>query len=238
MKNFFPLLGTLCFLFASTEAAQNIEIDSTNLLRCTLSSRHHNRISVDGQRIKKVIYPEGDVSIRMEEDSGQIFVQAMVDFPSETTATIITNCGVVQDLEFSFADKASEILILREKIDEENVDFSGLIAMDCGDEINAIQDVIEKMLSGTILEEYIPVEDRQICCRIKREVILKSSMRLVGPLYTIYVLTLENKGRRLEKIHEREINFVAGEWIFIEKNELDRGDKALVLMGVKTYEQQ
>ncbi len=154
-------LGSLCFI-CNTHAAQNIELDSTNLLKCTLSSRHHNRVFVDGQRIKKVIYPEGDISIRMEEDSGQIFVQAMVDEPSETTVTIITNCGVVQDLELSFSDKASEILILREKAEEKSCDFSGVIAMDCGDEVNAIQDAIEKMITGKIPEEYIPVEDQQI----------------------------------------------------------------------------
>src|SRR2546425_223779 len=132
----FIYLGVICLALTSIEAAQTIEMDSSNLFKCTLSSRHHNRIFVEGQRIKKIFYPEGDISIR-----------------------------------------------------------------------------------------------------IKRGVILRSSMRLVGPLYTIYVMTIENNGKRQECIYEREINCIDGEWVFLEKNKMKRNDKMLALIGVKTYEQ-
>lgn len=228
----------LSLAFTSIEAAQIIEIDSTNLLRCTFSSRHHNRIAVEDQRIKKIIYPEGDISIRMEEESGQAFVQAMVDNPSVTTVSIVTSEGIVQDLELSFTDKESEILILKGNLVEEGMCLDSLSSIDCGAEIDSIQNAIEGILSGSLPEEYIPVEDREICCRIRRYVTLKSLIRLVGPLYTIHVLILENNGRRKECIHEREINCIAGEWVFLEKNELGRSDKALAFIGVKTYEQE
>jgi hypothetical protein len=192
---------------------------------------------VDGQRIKKVVYPPGDVLVSIEEESGQIFVQAMMDNPPETTISIITNSGFVQDLELEFTEKPTEIVILKEKSVEESVCLSDLNAIECREEIDSIQDAIEALLIGETPEEYIPVEDRQICGRVKRGVILRSVMRLVSPLYTIYVMNVENTGRNRECIHEKEINCVNGEWVFIERGELESADKMLALIGVKTYAQ-
>jgi len=221
-----------CMAFSSAEAAICVEMNSKQLLSCTLSSRHHNRIAVEGQRIKKIIYPEGEILIRIEEQSGQIFVQAMVDHPGETTVSIVTSEGLVQDLELSFQDKASEILLLQEKHLDDVTEAFG----DCDDETSAMQRAIEVLLSGKVPEEYVPIAERQFCCCLKRQVTLRSIMRLIGPIYTIYVFLLENSGHKCERIHESEINCVDGEWIFLEKNELKRGEKMMALIGVKTYE--
>lgn len=222
-------------LFTSLEAAICVDINSKNLLKCVLSSRHHNRIAVEDQRIKKIIYPEGEVLIRIEEETGQIFVQAMVEKPSETTVSIVTNKGTIQDLELSFTDKSSEILILKDIGKAEESCLANSI--DCEDELSLMQDCIEKMMSGNIPEEYVPVEDRKICCQIKSDLILKSIMRLVGPVYTVYVMHIENIGRRCEFIHESDLNCVKGEWIFVERHQLERNQKMMALIGVRTYEQ-
>ena len=115
--------------------------------------------------------------------------------------------------------------------------FEGCNSTSCDEEIDAIQKAIEAMLLGNVPDEYVPVEDRQICCQIRKDVVLKSTMRLVGPLYTIYVLMIDNGFCRKVSIKESEINCVKGEWIFIEKTELECGEKMLALIGVKTYEQ-
>jgi TraK protein len=229
---FFSLWLT-CFC-VSLGANQVIEMDSNVLFKCVFSSRHHNRIAVSEQRIKKVIYPEGEVLIRMEEDTGQIFVHAMVPNPLETTITVITSEGDVQDLEISFADRPLEVLLLKGKSEDCLCELSSL---ELDDERSAMHNIIESLLFGKTPAEHIPVQDRQICFRVKSRVMAKSVMRLIGPLFTVYVLHLENQGCKKACIHEKEINCIRGEWVFMEKHELKPCEKGLALIGVKTCEQ-
>lgn len=221
------------FLTSSLQAAVFLEMDSTKLLKCTLSHKHHNRIVVEGQRIKKALYSEGKVLIRTEEASGQLFVQALVGYPSALTVSIITEEGCVQDVEIDFENKSSEILILKDK----NLSASSDSFVCVDDDKGLIQNVIEKMMAGNIPEEYVPVEDRQICCQIKYKVNSMSVMRLIGPVYTIYVFKIENNSYRSACIHEQDVNCVNGEWIFIERNTLKHDEKMMALVGVRTYEQ-
>ena len=239
MQRFFISIATVLFFNSALEAAFCLEMDSKKLLKCTFSYRHHNRIVVEGQRIKKVFYTEDEVLIRTEEESGQVFVQALVEHPAEITVSIITKEGLVQDIELDFTDKSSEILILRNSLlplvsnanslDDPNMCFEG--------DSSLIQNAIEMMMAGKVPEEYVPIADRQICCQIKGKVTSNSLMRLIGPVYTIYAFLIENKGYRTVRLHEQEVNCVHGEWVFIERNELKRDEKMMALIGVRTYEQ-
>lgn len=236
MNHLYACLVLSIFSTSAIHATHVAEIDSKTLLRCTFSSLHQNRIALDGQRIKKAIYSESELVTCMDETSGQLFVRTHTNYPSVTTLSVITASGVVQDIEITFVEKPSEILILKEPLDEE----SCLAESDISDEndgINTMQHAIENLLKGSIPEEYIPVEDRQICLHITRSVTMKSVMRLVGPLYTIYVLHIENRGRSCTSLHESTINSIGGEWVFLEKHKLERQDKILALIGMRTDEQ-
>jgi TraK protein len=233
VKLYFIFLAFACSFLTPIGAAQNLEMDSTNLLKCCISSRHHNRIFVDGQRIKKVIFAEGDIAINIEEESGHIFVQALVDRPAETTVSIVTSEGIVQDLELSFADKSSEILVLREN-------QADLLALDSCEkvpnafdvEIEPIQNIIEGILCGSIPEEYIAVDDGDFQRTIRKGVLLKGVTKLIGPTHTIYVLTIQNNSFRRQCIRESEINFQKGDWVYLDTSNLPRDGKSLALIGV------
>ncbi|MFI5343140.1 MAG: type-F conjugative transfer system secretin TraK [Chlamydiales bacterium] len=232
MKSFYGVLFVLGFLTSSIEAAQYLDMDTTNILKCTVSSRHHNRIVVDGKRIKKVIYPDGDISIRVEEESGQIFVQPMIDIPQCTTVSIVTSEGVVQDLELNFEDLTSEILILR-GIECFPCEIEELEVCSEGSELDSIQAVVNSILSGYVPVEYTSVDTQEIDCTIGRGVTLKSISKLVGWSYTIYILGIENFSSRCKVLNECEINIPQGEWVFIENRNLNRGEKTIALIGVK-----
>ena len=223
-------------LISSLEATHIADIDSSTLLRCTFSSKHQNRIAIDGERIKKVIYSESDLVVCTDETSGQLFVRTHANGPSVTTLSVITPQGVVQDVEITFVDRPSEILILKEPFTEEEEFTPEIDIPDCDDEVNAMQHAIEMLLTGSIPEEYIPVEDRQVCYLIKRSITMKSVMRLVGPIYTIYVFHIENQGRGSTRIQESAINCIGGEWVFLEKHDIERKSKVLALIGLRTDE--
>ena len=51
-------------------------IDTTKPMKCVLSRTHQNRIMIKNGIVKKLIYPAGTFSVRMEEESGQAFLTA------------------------------------------------------------------------------------------------------------------------------------------------------------------
>lgn len=218
-------------------AAQELRIDTTVLLRSTLSSRHHNRISFENKRIRKVFYPEGAILIRIEEDSGQIFVQALIDQPPVTTISLVTNDGIIQDLELSFSDKSSEILILKESKGEccqEGVTICSYCVFQ--DKQMRIQDVVDQVLAGYAPEEYLSMDDNGDSFCIKKGIILRRSSVLIGPLDTVYIMTVENRSYRCQRLQECELNVLGGEWVYLDKPILNSGEKALVMIGVSNDE--
>lgn len=232
MKSFCGILLSLGVLISHAEAAQYLDMDTTNILRCIISSRHHNRIVVDGKRIKKVIYPDGEIAIRVEEESGQIFVQPMIDKPTLTTVSIVTSEGIVQDLEIEFVDISSEIVILRDK------EFLPCEVDECvvsseSSELDDIQDLIKSILSGYTPIEYTAVDTQEIDCAIYKGVTLKSFAKLVGWSYTIYVLGIDNSSSRTKMLQECDINIPQGDWVYIDNRKLEGGKKTIALIGVK-----
>ena len=109
-----------CFLNISIQAAIFEDLDPHGLVKCQFSSVYQNRIAVDGNRIKKVILASEGLSVTLEEESGQVFVYALSYKPDATTLSLITDIGTVQDIEISFVEKPSEILILKRKEDRKN----------------------------------------------------------------------------------------------------------------------
>lgn len=233
MKALYVVLFTLGCFITDAQAALYLDIDMSNILRCTLSSRHHNRIVVDGKRIKKVIYPEGAIAIRVEEQSGQIFVQPMIEAPPNTTVSIVTNDGLVQDLELNFEDKTSEIVILQtcstENFSCESEEFP---FRNENFPLDSIQALINSILNGSVPEEYTVVEAEEIDCMVNRGVSLKSLSKLIGSNHTIYIIGIENQSSRRKILKEQEINILQGDWIFIENRELHSKEKTIALIGV------
>jgi hypothetical protein len=222
----------LLLLFLSTflsraEAAQFLDIDTTQLLRCVFSSRHHNRIAISGKRIKKVFCPEGDVVVRQEEESGQVFVQSLVERPPVTTISIVSNDGIVQDIELHFEECSAEILILTERR-EECLDPRCCI-VDAG--TNPFDALIAGVLNQQIPDNYISFSCDRKAKQVKKGVILRRISKFIGENDTAYLLGVENVSRIKQCIQESDVNILGGDWVYLQKRELCPGEKTFALVG-------
>ena len=234
LKTFSLFILSACLHNLELSAATYKEMDSTNLIRCNLSSRHHNRICLEGKKIKKIMYPETDVTIRLDEDSGQLFVQPLVSMPSCTTVSIITSDGVVQDLELTFSDKSSEILILKSSSSQENECDEIFEEVSPEDErLDCIQSAIRIVYSGVVPEEYVVVMAKECFFDKEKSLLLTSESKLIGVSYTVYLVVVENRTCSTRRISETDVNFLCGEWVWIEKECLQKGEKSLALIGVR-----
>jgi hypothetical protein len=221
----------------SLESALYKELDSTNLIRCNLSSRHHNRICVEQKKIKKFLYPEGEILIQLDEHSGQLFVQPMVTAPSCTTLSIIISDGTVQDLELTFSEKSSETLILQPNPEAESVYEE--VTFECTPDdirLETIQSALRCINTGMVSAEFDVVVNERSFFDKKNRLLMTSKSSLVSASYTIYMVIVENRSRFTKNISEQDINFICGEWVWLEKSCLLRGERSLALIGVKNDE--
>ncbi len=209
-------------------ATHFLEIDTTHLLQCTLSSRHHNRIAISGKRIKKFIYPEGFIAIRQEEESGQIFVQSLVDYPPITTLSIVTEDGVVQDLELHFEDCRAELIVLQEPetcpsicLEEACIELPNY----------GLEKLIDGALSGRLPEGYISFECDRRAKRLKKGVCLRRVSKFIGDSSSVFLLSIENNSKSKQAINECELSFMGGDWVYIQKTALNPGEKMIALVG-------
>lgn len=226
MNRYFSIF--YCFLFITTvEATQFLETDTTQLLHCTLSYRHHNRIAFSGKRIKKFIYPEGFIVVRQEEESGQIFVQSLVDNPPITTISIVSDDGFVQDLEIHFGDYPAEIVILEEGrtcccIEEEIIPcFPN----------NDFEELISGALTGRLPNGYISFECDRKTHRMKKGLYARRISQLIGDETSAFLLLIENHSKSRMTIQECELSFMGGDWTYIQKNQLEPGEQGIALVG-------
>ena len=209
-------------------SAHFCEMNPTEVIPVCLSSCNHNRIGIIGDRIKKVFFRGTDISVDVEENSGQIFVQALrADCPN-TTLSIVTCSGYLQDLELSFIDKSSEIVLLQpqntswiESQQEvcENADESDLTS------------IVEGFLKGEIPEGYVSFEDCNSPVQIKKRLKLKRFSRIVSDKQIVFAFRIYNESSELQSIRECEVNVLDGDWVFIDRYRLRPNECALVLIG-------
>jgi hypothetical protein len=201
------------------------EIDTTRPLRCTFSLEHQNRVMVNGGRIQKAIFPDGRISVQMEDESGQIFVYPLNNFQRETTLSVVTENGFVQDLEIKFEVQSTEVVILNEPgevCDESNEK-----------EIEAakIENSIRKILNGETPEGFVAFEDfrgetkSMICLDVKR------IARFEGDRQTLYLYLIMNKGLKHICLHEQTLSSTAN-WIYLAQNNLQPKEEIVAIVSV------
>lgn len=200
-------------------------IDTTTPLECTFSSCHHNRILVNGQRIRKVICPEVPLSIRMEEESGQVFVHALPDAPERVTLSVITNSGLVQDLEISFGERSSEVVVLTDPKEEKTVSNArsakGFLAFS------------NLIFAGRLPEgyRYLPVKHVQFC--LSDGGIARLVARLEGESDYILVYQIINRSCQWQGVRECELSCIGSQWVCLESNRIPPSSRIMGLVSVR-----
>lgn len=217
----------------SIEAALSYDLDTTKLLRCSFSIDHHNRIMIQNGRVRKIIYPEENLSISLEEHSGQAFIYAVGRIEKPLALAVITDSGLVQDIELSFQSKESEVLILNEPQEEEETkDVLPSSIVPCMTEEEQRQLLVNDILSGRLPEGYVsctqPRWNRSIKCGLQGTNIVK----LENATSTIYIYEIVNRSKRKRKISEVDLACEGSTWICLESHTLKPREKILGIVCV------
>lgn len=222
LKVLLVLLPTLC------TGAIFHDIDTTTPLPCTLSSTHQNRILVSEGRIAKVIFPEGSLSIQMEEESGQAFVCAVASLPGSTTLTVVTDRGLVQDIEAQFEDGPSQVVILRE---EHKTPLSehrpGPWAK--------TNTLLDQLLKGKVPKGYCRFSLRSRMS-IDHGLFMDTLASFEGAKDTLYLYKIKNTKRHTVQLQERCLSAPGSLWVYLEKHTLDPGEETWAVQALKRAE--
>ena len=221
----------LLISFSETFAAQYISMDATAVKTVNLSARNHNRIGMVGDRIKKAFFRSSNITVDVEEETGQIFIQSARPNCPTTTLSVVSASGVVQDLELVFCDISSEIVLLQPV---SIVQETGTLVENCVPtslENSSITYLVEQFIKGFVPEGYTSVEDNDSPVSISEGLKLQRVCRLISDEQIVFVHRLQNVSHSLKNITECQVNVLDGDWVFLDRYKLKKNECALVLIG-------
>lgn len=229
IRNFVSLF---VLAFGNLVAAQYIPMDPTVVISVNLSSRNHNRIGIVGDRIKKAVFKSSNISVDVEESCGQIFVQTVRPNCPDTTLSIVSSSGCIQELELCFSECSSEIVLLQPILEEEVCDKTSVWVSSCGDiEGSSIADLVEGIIRGLVPEGYMSVDDQDLPFPVRKDLKLQRVSRLVSNEQIVFVYKLHNTSQCNKCVKECQINVLDGDWVFLDRYNLKPNECALVLIG-------
>lgn len=228
----YKIILSLLLLSSSLKAAIFHEIDTTTTLCCAFSAKHHNRILVEEGRIKKIIFPEDKLFVRMEELSGQCFIQPKSPVFGETLISIVTQDGHIQDIELIFLDMPSEVVVLKMPTFEPEIlyELKDTPGYCFDDSLNAH---IETLLNGEIPNGYRSLPFKRCLLKPKLGISAKLVARLEGPCDELLLYEVSNRAWWKKRISEREIVCQRVNWVYLEKNCLKSKETILGIVSVK-----
>jgi hypothetical protein len=209
-------------------AAIFYEIDTTRPLCCSLSNKHHNRILVEQGRVKKIIFPEEKLFVRMEEVSGQVFVQLKYPTADPTLISVVTQEGFVQDIEILFSDCPSQVIVLKNRIEQGLQELCEAIR----DETPSINASLNCLLKGEMPKGYDSIPFQRCTLRPKFGISASLVGKLKGCTDVLCLYEVSNTTFCCRKILEKEIACRGSLWAFLEKNCLCPKEKILAIVAV------
>ncbi len=220
------------FLWVSPLAAAIFHtIDTTLPLQCQFSMQQHNRILIDSGRIKKLIFPEDKLHVRMEEISGQVFVQARGFLQEKIILSIISQNGVVQDLEIEFTNRPSEVVILHEALEEQEIPLQEVC---CAPSLTCdLASIVETILHGQIPPGFLSVVITNFCKAIKPGIQAKLVGRLKGCNEDLYVYQIHNSRIWTKGLLESDFACNGTLWVYLQKRCLRPKEMALAIVAVR-----
>lgn len=225
------ILFLLIFMGASFKinSAQYVSMDATEVISVQLSSSNHNRIGIVGDRIKKAFFKSTNITVDVEESTGQLFIQSIKQDCPPTTLSVITTSGIVQELELCFSECPSSIVLLQS--DLECAETSNKYT--CPDVVDSagITQFVESFLKGSIPEGYTSVEDEEGSSTIHNCIKLQRVSRLISNQQIIFVYRMQNTSSKPKNVQECQVNVLDGDWVFIDRYKLNPHECGLVLIG-------
>lgn len=207
------------------------QIDTTSTLSCSFSSKHHNRILIDQGRVKKIIFPEEKLHVRMEEVSGQVFVQPKYFSSEPIVVSIITQEGDVQDIEITFSDCPSQVIVLQDSCGM-NDPILGVYEEPSICICSSLDECVNHILQGKIPAGYQSTTFRGYAFKPKFGISAKLVGKLAGCVDTLFIYELTNTTFVRRKMLEKEITCPGAIWGFVQKNCLGAREKILAIVAV------
>jgi TraK protein len=228
-KTCFLLLSSgLLATFSLTAEAIFYEISTTQPLKCTFSSHHPNRIMMDKQEVIKVIHAEPEaIQILIEEKVGQAFVMTTEEIVDPVTLCVLTSDGEVQDLEVTFTEQPSQLVILTQKQQVKTVQPS-LPVEECDME-STIQSILAKQVpAGSFIASFCTQPSY-----LKKKMKIKEVSRFDRDIEVIRVFEISNCAKQKQILSEKELSIPQASWIFLEKNTLQPKETIHAIICIK-----
>jgi hypothetical protein len=226
------LLTTLaCLTSFNLSAVTYYTINTISPLHCYLSSTFQNRLMIENGRIKKVIATECErLSIQIEEMTGQAFIYSRDPNVKETSVSLVSDTGVIQDVHICFIERMPEVIVLQDlEEDDSACSFPDEKQAEQADILNKVEEILSgKIPAGYILScmtpsKWIP----------KKGIELELKFTLEGPVDTLYIYQATNILKHQKSLLECELACKGCAWIYLENNTLSPKQKILSIVAVK-----
>ena len=203
-------------------------LDTTQPLSCVFSYTNHNRVMIESGSVLKVIVPDNRFYVRLEPESGQAFFQSIYPFSGVVTASVITDSGLVQDLEIAVDDVASEVIILRDPVPQE---APVLETIQRGPVVTTAKAYLD---ANGVLDGYVARPSEVISDRVYRELLIMSPTKVLeGPFEYICEMKAENRSNKAVVLDESELARPGDKWVYASKHHLAPGAKATVIFSME-----
>jgi hypothetical protein len=229
MKAIVIAMTSLVLAVTPLLAVQYVVMDPTSVIPVELSSQNHNRIGIVGDRVKKAFFKASEISVDIEEGTGQLFVQTIKAFPTTTTLSVVSASGEVQELELIFRSGSSEIILLQPK-DPVSLSPSLMMTVDSLEK-DSIQQVVTHVLQGTVPEGYETFDDPDPAPEIIRGLKVERIARLVGDKQIVFIYRAQNTCKKEICVTECQVNVLDGDWVFLDRSRLQPEECTIVLIG-------
>lgn len=203
------------------------DMDTTKPLKCSFSDRHPNRIMMDKQSIEKVIHAEPEsLQILIEDKAGQAFVMANQEITDPVTLCVMTSNGEVQDLEVTFQEQASQLVILQAKQPSDLA--KQLPVEDC-----KMETIIQAVLANQIPRGSFVTSFCIEPSFLRKNMKIQEINRFDRQFEIIRVFTVSNCSKQKQIIQEKELLFENAAWVFLEKNTLIPKESLKAIVCIK-----
>jgi len=220
------LLTLIClYSGVSLSGAVEHEIDTKEVLKCTLSNIHQNRIAVESGRVRRILAPDDIFNFRVDEESGNALLFPTGNFVRPVTISIFTSNNFVQDVEVSPSSTSSQTIILKEQIEKRDLDLNN--------GIDPQVEMIKNVVKGKIPDGYVEGESPKTFFKIGKDVKVRGTTLWQGPYEHIVFFEVKNiSSKREALIKPKDFKFKNTKWVYLSKELLQPDAKAWVAIAV------
>ena len=224
-----------CFLFSQQIfAAVFCPMNSTQTVFCEFSLEHHNRILIEGGSIKKIIYPEDQLYVRLEKTSGQAFIRAKQSYRDKVLLSVISTGGIVQDIESEFKEAPSQVVVLRVPTEGDSLYASRKLAECMSSQACEPRSIVTGILKGEIPPGYRSTLITQSTWKIRYGVQAKLIGCLEGNGENLFLYQVRNTNIWKKRISESDFKCAQPSWVFVQEHKLGSKETTLAIVAVQS----